>query len=246
MTPTDHTLPIKANHNIRGELLRDHYSLILAADWALTPAMQSAWAQLAAEYPQMPPDEFLPGGASYRFRRYDSFRFSPQTGALELLPHQSYFQSRDINAVTGGIVREFAPLTDTIANNAYLHELIRFDFAQFPLTDAQRGHEWQVDVHLIRVVAHAGEVGHPTPEGIHRDGAEYVTVHLAELDNVTGGEVTVYDDDKRHLTSFTLQNVLDAYLFRDAVLWHGVTPIQPASDEQGVRSILTFDYHDKG
>ncbi|MEO0565607.1 MAG: 2OG-Fe dioxygenase family protein, partial [Chloroflexota bacterium] len=113
----------------------------------------------------------------------------------------------------------------------------------FPVDEHLLNEPWRVDVHLIRVVAKHGETGHPTPEGIHRDGAAYVTVHLAELDNVVGGAVSIYDDSKAHLDTFTLQNVLDAYLFRDEVLWHGVTPIEPLAGGVGVRSILTFDYY---
>ncbi|MEM6530580.1 MAG: 2OG-Fe dioxygenase family protein [Chloroflexota bacterium] len=238
-----HTLQIEAQHDIYGDLLHDDYSIIHAADLHMPPHLQAAWQRLQAEYPAMPADKFLPGNGAYRFRRYDSFSFHPATGELTLKPHKTYFQDTDINHVTGGIVRDFAPLTETIASNPFLHELIRFDFAQFPVDLHMRGGEWQVDVHLIRVVAQAGETGHPTPEGVHRDGAEFVTVHIAERDNVTGGEVSIYDDAKNPRASFTLHNVMDAYLFRDSVLWHGVTPIAPIVGEQGVRSILTFDYH---
>ncbi|MEO1443697.1 MAG: 2OG-Fe dioxygenase family protein, partial [Chloroflexota bacterium] len=216
-----HTLQIEAQHDIYGDLLRDNYSIIHAADLHMPAHLQTAWQRLQSEYPAMPADNFLPGNAAYRFRRYDSFTFFPSTGELTLKPHKTYFQDTDINHVTGGIIRDFAPLTETIASNPFLHELIRFDFARFPADAAMRNGEWRVDVHLIRVVAQTGETGHPTPEGIHRDGAEFVTVHIAELDNVSGGEVSIYDDAKNHLASFTLQNVMDAYLFRDSVLWHG-------------------------
>lgn len=242
MALTD-TRTIQTQHDIHSDLQQRGYSLITADDLTLSPNIQTAWEQLQSTYPDLPADEFTPGDETYRFRRYDSFTLDPRTGALQVLPHQPYFQDTDINTVTGGIVRDFAPLTDAIANNPFLHELIRFDFAQFPLDEDQRNHPWQVDVHLIRVLARAGREGHPTPEGVHRDGAEYVTVHLAELDNVTGGEVSIYDDDKTFLDSFTLQNVMDAYLFQDSILWHGVTPIEPRRGQQGVRSILTFDYH---
>jgi hypothetical protein len=237
------TTHIHTHRDIYGDLLSNHYSVIQAEDLTMDATLHAAWLRLQSEYADMPADQFLPDGGSYRFRRYDSFSLDPRTGNLTLLPHKTYFQGADINAVTGGIVRDFSPLTRAIAENPFLHALIRFDFAQFPVTAAQHEMPWQVDVHLIRVLARAGEVGQPTPEGVHRDGAAYVTVHLAELYNVDGGEVSVYDDDKHHLASFTLQNVMDAYLFRDEVLWHGVTPIRPRTGKTGVRSILTFDFH---
>ena len=206
-------------------------------------SLRAAWESLRATYPALPPDQFLPDGGAYRFRRYDSFTFYPMTGELQLLPHQDYFQSQDINRVTGGVVRQFAPLPPAITQNPFLHELIRFDFAHFPLTETAYQHPWKVDVHLIRVLAEPGATGQPTPEGVHRDGAAFITVHLAEHEQVAGGEVSIYDDNKTLLSSFRLTQVGDAYLFRDDVLWHGVTPIYPTTDQTGVRSILTFDYH---
>lgn len=240
-------MTITTTHNIQGELSDTGYSLVRADEITMLDELATACQQLRATYPDLPRDEYLPDGATYRYRRYDRFRFVPNTGDLTLLPHQDYFQSTDINQVTGGMIRKFAPLTDDIANNPFLHELIRFDFAHFPLADAAMlDNTWQVDVHLIYVVAEAGAEGHPTPEGVHRDGAEFVTVHLAVLDNADGGVVTVYDDDKQPLERFQLQQVGDVYLFNDAILWHGVVPIRSAdSVNPAKRGILTFDYHYK-
>jgi len=235
--------PIHTSHPIRETLAEQAYCRVPASAFEMSSELNSARDALFATYPELPPDNHLPDGGAYRFRRYDSFQYEPWSGEMRLLPHETYFQDTNINEVTGGIVRDFAPLTDEIANNPFLRALVHFDFEQFPLDDADHHTPWRVDVHLIRVVATPGKVGHPTPERIHRDGAQYVTVHLAELDNITGGEVSVYDDDRAHLASFTLQNVMDSYLFRDEVLWHGVTPIQSQDDTDGVRSILTFDYH---
>lgn len=237
--------PLLSLHNIHDEIAAKGYSLVLAEEIPLSASRSTAWAALRAEYANLPADEFLPGGARYRYRRYDRFWFNPLTGELRLLPHEDYFQSRDINTVTGGIIRKFAPLTPELINNPFLHELIRFDFNQFPMRSLDWQYRpWQVDVHLIHVVSQPGNEAHPTPEGVHRDGAEYVTVHLAQLHNAKGGIVSIYDDNKQHLESFQLQNILDSYLFEDPRLWHGVTPI---ISEDGVhpaeRGILTFDFH---
>jgi hypothetical protein len=232
---------------IRAQIAEQGYSIVLADDIPLVPALDDAWQRLCAEYEHLPPDHYLPDAGNYRYRRYDSFYFYPETGELTLLPHRDYFQSDDINRVTGGIVRKFAPLTPATVNNPFLRDLIRFDFDRFPLADAEmRYHPWQVDVHQIYVVAEPNTIGQPTPEGVHRDGAAFVTVHIAHLDNADGGIVTIYDDDQQPLASFQLQNVLDSYLFNDAILWHGVTPITSHDGTRPARrGILTFDYHYK-
>ena len=133
---------------------------------------------------------------------------------------------------------------DTTCENPFLRELIRFDFEQFPLDSTQLRRDWEVQAHLIRVTADSSEHGHPSPEGIHRDGAAFVTVHLAELVNAQGGDVSIYDDDRQLLTTFRLEEALDSYFFNDAILWHAAEPIVPESPAHGaIRSILTFDFH---
>jgi hypothetical protein len=227
------------------DLTEKGYALVIAGDIAPLHTYPEAWEALRAEYPRLPADNYLPGGARYRFRRYDRFYFQPVTGELRVLPHEDYFQSTDINTVTGGIIRRFEPLLPDMVANPFLQALVRWDFEQFPMhQDAWRYEPWQVDVHLIYVVAQPGAEGHPTPEGVHRDGAEFVTVHLAALNNADGGVVTVYDDDKQPLESFHLNHLMHSYLFEDAILWHGVTPLRSIDGvNPAERGILTFDYH---
>ncbi len=230
--------------NIKKEIATAGFSLVRADELRIPDELRQAWLSLLIDYADLPADEYLPGGGSYRRRRYGRLRFRPATGALSRLPHEDYFQSADINRVTGGFVRKFAPLLDTTFENRFLHDLIRFDFKQFPLDASMLEDDWEVHVHLIRVIADSRQQGHPTPEGIHRDGAEFVTVHLAELVNAPGGEVSIYDDERALLTSFRLEKILDSYLFNDAILWHAAEPIRPDDPAHGaVRSILTFDFH---
>lgn len=235
---------IRTTRDIKAEIAQRGYSLLRASDLGIADDLLQAWHSLTIDYADLPADDYLPGGARYRNRRYGRFRFSPLTGGLARLPHEDYFQSADINRVTGGFVRKFAPLLDTTFDNRFLQELIRFNFAQFPLEDAHLQGDWEVHAHLIRVRAALGEPGQPTPEGIHRDGAAFVTVHLAELVNAQGGAVSIYDDDRQLLTTFRLEEALDSYLFNDAILWHAAEPIRPAAPLHGaIRSILTFDYY---
>ena len=100
--------------------------------------------------------------------------------------------------------------------------------------------EWH---HLPSILTKPRFMG-PARAAIEKLREDFVTVHLAQLENATGGLVTVYDDDKQPLESFQLHNILDSYLFNDAILWHGVTPIH---SDDGVnpaqRGIFTFDFH---
>ena len=235
---------IACDRDVRNELETTGFCRLRANELRITDELFEGWLSLSIDFSDLPSDDYLPGGGKYRFRRYGRLSFSPASGELSRLPREDYYQSRDINQVTGGYVRKFAPLLDSTCENPFLQELIRFDFSQFPLDAAMKAGEWEVHAHLIRVTANESELGQPTPEGIHRDGAEYVTVHLAELVNAGGGDVSIYDDDRNLLSTFRLEQVMDCYLFHDASLWHAAAPIHPlAPAHQAIRSILTFDFH---
>ncbi len=233
---------ITTSRPIKRELATAGYSLARAGDFQMTDALRQDWLNLQIDYADLISDDYLPGGGKYRFRRYGRFRYTPGSGALTPLPHEGYFQSADFNRVTG-VARKFAPLLDTTFDNACLRALIRFDFNQLPLDGTLLKDDWEVRVHLIRVVAREGEPGQPTPEGIHRDGARFVTVRLAERVNAAGGEVTIYAANQQPLTSFRLEQALDCYFIDDARLWHAAEPIQPRDPaHRALRSVLTFDF----
>jgi hypothetical protein len=236
---------ISATKDIKSEIEQYGYSLLRASDLRMPDELRQSWLSLTIDFADLPADDYLPGNARYRYRRYGRFRFSPRDGALSRLPHEAYFQGAEINPITGGFVRKFAPLLATTSDNPFLQALIRFDFAQLPLdAPAQRDEDWEVHAHLIRITADDSAPGFPTPEGIHRDGAAYVAVHLAEQVNARGGDAKIYDNNRQLLTSFRLEEALDSYLFQDAKLWHSAEPISPAAPAHGaIRSILTFDYH---
>ena len=80
---------------------------------------------------------------------------------------------------------------------------------------------------LEHVEARAGEAGRPTPEGLHRDGVDWVLVLLVRRENIASGETTIHDLAQRPLGSFTLEQPLDAALVDDGRVYHGVTPVEP-------------------
>src|SRR5829696_5776300 len=120
-------MPITTSHDIFGDLAQQVYSLTRAHEITLSAELQAAWDALRAEYPDLPVDEHLPDGGRYRFRRWGRVWFLPKTDELIPMPHTDYFQSKDYNRVTGGIVRRFAPLKPEMFDNLFLQALIRFN-----------------------------------------------------------------------------------------------------------------------
>ena len=91
----------------------------------------------------------------------------PSRTGIDRKPHQPHYQSRDYNALNGGIARWFEPVPDATARPPALQAILRVCHALFERAD-RRCRAWHVEVHQFRIEARPGEAGQPTPEGMHR------------------------------------------------------------------------------
>jgi hypothetical protein len=115
---------------------------------------------------------------------------------------------------------------DEIAAGASLGTILAFCRALFErLAPALR--TWHIETHQFRIEARSGASGKPTPEGMHRDGVDYVMVLLVRRRNIRRGTTTIHDLARTPLGSFTLTDPCDAALVHDARVYHGVTPVEP-------------------
>src|SRR3546814_11532327 len=81
---------------------------------------------------------------------------------------------------------------------------------------------WHVEVHQFRIEAALAEVGQPTPEGVHRDGVDYVLVLLVRRVNLASGTTTIHTPPGELAGSFTLNDPPAVKLLEDHRLVHGV------------------------
>ena len=63
------------------------------------------WQGFADSWNDLGTDTYMADGGRYRRRRYAAF--SAGAGGLRRKPHQPHYQSRDYNALNGGIARWF-------------------------------------------------------------------------------------------------------------------------------------------
>ena len=82
-------------------------------------------------------------------------------------------------------------------------------------------------MHQFRIEAKVGEAGKPTPEGMHRDGVDFVLVMMIRRTNIKSGETITTDASGKELGHFTLTQPFDAVLLDDHHVFHGVTPVEP-------------------
>jgi len=164
-------------------------------------------------------------GGRYRRRRHAVYA-AGRDGNIKRGAHQAHYQGLDYNRLNGGVARWFEPILPEIGDGPSMRTILdycRTLFGQMAPTTAA----WHIETHQFRIEARLGEEGRPTPEGMHRDGVDYVLVLMIDRHNIASGTTTIHDLDKRMLGSFTLAAPLDAALVDDARCFHGVTPVEP-------------------
>lgn len=210
-----------------GELLQ----VEALADW---PAFVDSWNRLE-------PDTYLAQRGRHRRRRHATFAADPIGGILAQA-HQAHYQRLEYNPLQGDIQRWFAPVEADIAASAALQRILEFCHGCFGALSTDVAH-WHVEVHQFRIEASATEAGEPTPEGVHRDGVDYVLVLLIDRTNIERGKTTIHAADHHELGSFTLAHRLDAALVDDHRVYHGVTAVTPHDPAQPAhRDVLVVTF----
>jgi hypothetical protein len=186
------------------------------------------WSEFADSWNNLAIDTYLAEHGTFRRRRHAVFSMSAE-GDIRQEPHQPHYQSKTYNTLQGGIERWFEPVSSAVADGDVLLRILRFCAETFGhLSRSTR--TWRVEVHQFRIEARSGQDGLPTPEGMHRDGVDYVLVLMICRTNISSGTTSIHDGDGRRLGSFTLTEPLDAALVDDQRVFHGVTPVR-AIDE---------------
>ena len=183
------------------------------------------WTAFAGSWNDLHVDEYLANRGRFRKRRYAVYEASSDL-VITRQPHQPHHQRVEYNALFGGVERWFEPVTASVGDSATLRAILRFCQATFGTLAPAVG-RWHIEVHQFRIEAQPDAAGHPTPEGVHRDGVDFVLVLLVARTNIASGTTTVHDLTGRELGSFTLTEPLDAALLDDARVAHGVTPVTP-------------------
>ncbi len=169
-------------------------------------------------------------------------------GTIVRAPHQPHYQTLQYNPLQGDIERWFEPVLPAVAASSSLRAILEFSRDFFGAL-APEVAAWQVELHQFRIEAQAGEPGEPTPEGVHRDGVDYVLVLLIDRHNIASGTTTIHAEDGRELGHFTLTAPMDAALVDDTRVFHGVTAVtaldqaQPAHRDVLVVTFRAQEHH---
>ena len=198
------------------------------------------WDNFAASWQGMPLDDYMADGGRYRRRRY-AVLSANLTGEIKLEAHQPHYQSLDYNRLNGGVARHFEAIPASIIHGPTMQHTLAFCRDIFSRLKPEQN--WHIEVHQFRIESNQGAQGKPTPEGIHRDGVDFVYVMMVKRENISSGTTTMHDLTQQTLDSFTLADPLDVAIVDDHRCLHGVTPILPINPEQAAfRDVLVITF----
>ena len=195
----------------------------------LSSAALAAWPSFAQSWNDLVLDAYMRDEGRYRKRRHAAFNVSA-LGKITALPAQPHYQSLDYNPLNGGIARYFAPILPANSESPIFYELLqRFAELIQPLcADVQN---WLAEAHQFRIEPTPDAAGLPTPEGVHRDGVDYVLVLMVARENIEAGTTTVHLAGGLEVGNFTLSQPLEAVWLDDSRIFHGVTAVHARNPE---------------
>ena len=199
------------------------------------------WDAFAASWNDLALDTHMADHGRYRRRRHAVYA-ARDGEPIARQAHQPHYQSLDYNHLNGGIARWFEPILPEYADGASLTTILAYcrDLFGALAPDVAR---WHIEVHQFRIEARSGEAGLPTPEGVHRDGVDYVLVLLVARRNIASGTTTIHRPDGTSLGRFTLTHAFDAALVDDARVHHGVTAVEAIDAAQDAfRDVLVVTF----
>lgn len=189
-------------------------------------------------------DQYMADGGRYRKRRHATYAITGAGQRARRMPYQPHYQTVDYNPLNGGVARYFAPILDDLQQSVTLAALLEFGNQVFSQISGNQ--QWHIELHQFRIEARDGRLGRPTPEGVHRDGVDFVLVVMVRRVNIDSGATTIFDLDNRLVGEFTLRNAFDMVMVNDRKLYHGVTPItQIDADQEAFRDVLVITFKNR-
>ena len=181
----------------------------------------------------MPIDPYIKG--QYRSRRLS--RFQVTDNDVIKLPHGYLFQSKQYNPLLGDVRREFADIDDRLIQLEEFKKLA-LEFTNY----CKLGAGVEIGVHQIRTSCSPNNYGNPAPEGIHRDGCDFIGIFAVDRDNIEGGETHLYTAKKEKPIFNKVLHPGELLLVNDREYFHFTTSVKPSIPQAGTRDVFVLTY----
>jgi hypothetical protein len=219
--------------------------------WSFAPACavldsdfmsEPDWRVFGDYWNRMKLDRYMGDNGTYRYRRYSQFELADPDGALICLPHVPYEQPSYINRLNGDMERHFDPLEEGFIQNTVFDGLLRSLASVFNEASGETVN-WNIRLHPYRILARENSPGSPTPEGLHRDGVDFIVTLMVKRVNVCGAETIVTDTGGEVVERRTLLRPMEILVADDARTMHEVTAIErDVVGLEAYRDVLVIAY----
>lgn len=180
-------------------------------------------------------DQYTSGKFQFRKRAYSLLSLK-NVSELEWQDSIIYFQNKEINAYAGGISRVFSPLKPGVKSYVinFISEVLgkEIDVSRF-----------LIGIHQIQICCDYHNPGHPSPEGFHRDGYDYIFIVNYGSGNIEGGTSFIKNADQK----ITLRRQLkdgEYIFFNDREYEHYASPIISIFDNPGFRNVFVLTFRE--
>lgn len=174
-----------------------------------------------------------------RFRRYSEFTIDVTNPNQFLIqPNHNYQFSQDVPDFRNKS-RTFTPMETYVLNDKFFYLVTQI--LGITLSIQPEIQTINISCHQVRLLSFPDLDSDNAPEGIHKDGADYiVSALILNRHNIVDGISNIYNSKQELLEQHQLQ--LGEFIFQeDRELWHDITPIKSKKPFIGYRDILGFD-----
>jgi len=179
-------------------------------------------------------------GFPTRLRRYANYNVDINDNDFEIIYTGKNTFKQDVPD-SRMVERKFELIENKYIRDNFILNLIEKSTILTILNSENKINKLDISLHQIRQICYPNVDSHNSPEGIHRDGADYIISALVmNRSNIDGGESIIYDKDKNIVFNKILYPK-EGIFQEDKNLWHYVTPIKSKGEYIGYRDILGID-----
>jgi hypothetical protein len=193
---------------------------------------------ISKSFNDLPKDEYLKFvNINFRNRRFSKVLY--ENNKFINKKETVFTQSKSRNKYLGGIVRKYYPVKYSIIQN--INSLIKQNF-YFIIYNKKV----ELGYHQIRITCGENYVGHPVPEGWHKDGFDYVSLINFTSKNISGGISRIRNEihTKKDIDNYScFLNSGEFLFFCDKEFFHFTDPIIVKNNKfKGYRDTLVVTF----
>ncbi len=197
-------------------------------------------SKLKLSYNNLPIDSDYPDKLTVptRYRRHCRFNINITDNNIHIKQNHCNKFKQNVTDFRNN-TREFKPIEQSTIDNYFvglISQIISLSHYFNPIIK-----KYILDIHQVRLLSFQDISSDNSPEGIHKDGADYIiSAMIINKHNIYNDTSLIYDKNKSEIYRCNLD--VGDFIFQDDVnLWHDILPIKSCKNYIGYRDILGFD-----